>query len=163
MIYAYIFSIFWKWPIFFRLEHGFQEMCILWIEDTIKSISQGKHCIIIQPFCRTFRLLSIYIIFSRRKMEFWLDRKPMIQLTNHCCGFFTETTAGRLDGIFFESSKNNGPNHSKNAIFLIFRASLCVVAPPWDDWNAKMTSFLDQTADSFNYDVQFSRLLPITF
>ena len=25
---------------------------------------------------------------------------------------------------FFESSKNNGPNHSKNAIFLILRISL---------------------------------------
>ena len=64
---------------------------------------------------------------------------------------------------FFESSKNNGPNHSKNAISLIFWASLWVVSPPWDDWSAKMTSFLDQTADSFNYDVQFSWFLAIPF
>ena len=58
MIYANIFSIFWKWPIFFRLEHGFQEMC-MWISVFKKSQSFMKDDE--EYSCRIWALNSVSI------------------------------------------------------------------------------------------------------
>ena len=91
-------------------------------------------------------------------MEFWLDRKPMIQLTNHCCGFFTETTAGRFDGIFLNLQRTMGQIIQKMP-FLWFFGPPCesfhhrgtIEVPKWHRFWIKLRIHLIMTYNFLHY------------